>query len=76
MAETSVHQALNECILERDALAESHAALVEALDFALPYAQTSKISLNQNVRDKHARTLYKAESALAKPRKPQPRYLE
>ena len=32
MANTSVHQALNECILERDALAESHGVLVAALD--------------------------------------------
>ena len=32
MAETSVHQALNECILERDTLAESHTELIAALE--------------------------------------------
>ena len=28
---TDVHQALNECIIERDALAKSHTALIKAL---------------------------------------------
>ena len=31
MANTDIHQALNECIIERDALAESHAELIAAL---------------------------------------------
>lgn len=44
MAETSVHQALNECILERDALAESRAALVEALEKALPVLKDAVIA--------------------------------
>ena len=49
-----------------DALAESHAELVAALDWALPFAARAKITLSQRVRDNHARVLFKAGEALRK----------
>jgi hypothetical protein len=51
-----------------NALAESHAELVAALTWAIPYVEDTKITLTQRVRDEHAKALYNAQAALTKAR--------
>lgn len=51
-----------------DALAESHADLLAALEWALPYAQDAKLSLDQAARDEHAKGLYEAKVLIRKAR--------
>ena len=57
-----------------DALAESHAELIGALEWALPYVQDARpapadVILTQAVRDRHAKGLIEAKALIRKARK-------
>lgn len=57
---------------ERDALAESHAELVAALDWAMIFANAWQLPDDQLYRDTHAKALHKAQAALDRARAPVP----